>query len=210
MRTLIFVLITLLSTPVLACEPGEATPLPTFEQVTYAISDFQSEVYGHQDMDGFRRYRNMFDVNADESRPIVDSWGAMELMTARHNNYTLMGYPARITTRNNSHFLGERAVKHFNKLGANTSKHFSIGPGAMMGKLVLAHEIAHTFGLNEVEADVFATAYAGHNAWDVAEYYLKTGEGMTSDDIDAHWANEKPNGDYLSPRDRLALQASVI
>jgi hypothetical protein len=173
---------------------GQAQVLPPFSKVEGAIAVFLSEVHGHEGVGGFERRRNMFDVINDPMRPVLDVRGAKELM-GRHNPYTLMGYPARLTTRKNSYFLGSRAQK---ALGLEA--HFNIGPGAYMGKIVLAHEIGHTFGLNEVEADVFAAAYSQHDVWDLAEYYLLHPGG---------WG-EEAGGDYLPAAARLQLIAGAL
>ena len=177
-----------------ACSQNQAQALPTFSKVGGAISEFLSEVYGHEGLEGFGRRRNMFDIVSDPMRPVLDVRGAKELM-GRHNPYTLMGYPARLTARKNSYFLGSRAQK---ALGLEA--HFSLGPGAYMGKIVLAHEIGHVFGLNEVEADVFAAAYAQHDVWDLAEYYLMHPEG---------WG-EEAGEDYLPAAARLQLMAGAL
>lgn len=187
-------LITLTPVNARACDHEQAQELPTFSKVERAISEFLSEVYGHEDLEGFGRRRNMFDVINDPQRPIVDARGPKGLM-GRHNPYTLMGYPARLTTRKNSYFLGERGQR---ALGLKA--HFNVGPGAYMGRIVLTHEVGHAFGLNEVEADVFAAAYAQHDVWDLAEYYLIHPEG---------WG-EEAGGDYLPPAARLQLMAGAL
>lgn len=196
MQFIIALTIALIAFPVnaRACDHEQAQAFPTLSKVERAISEFLSEVYGHEGLEGFTRRRNMFDVINDPMRPVLDVRGAKELM-GRHNPYTLMGYPARLTTRKNSYFLGSQAQK---ALGLEA--HFNIGPGAYMGKIVLAHEIGHTFGLDEVEADVFAAAYAQHDVWDLAEYYLMHPEG---------WG-EEAGGDYLPPAARLQLMAGAL
>lgn len=171
--------------------------LPTFNEVEEGIADFLSEVFGHSKMEGFERNISMFDVVTDPNRPIVDVWGAKEFF-AQENPYTLMGYPARLTTRKNSYFFGEKAQK-----ALNIGPHFNIGPGAYMSKIVLAHEIGHTYGLNEVEADIFAATYAQHDIWDLAEYYLAHPE-------EGYWENASSNNDYLPTQSRIRLMANAL
>tara|TARA_Y100000034_G_C6891917_1_gene410486 strand:+ start:105 stop:701 length:597 start_codon:yes stop_codon:yes gene_type:complete len=197
MRTLLFLISLILINPLtsLACEPSTTNHLPSFAAVEEGINTFLSEVHGHEGIEGFERNINMFDVITPE-RPIVDVRGAKEFM-AQDNPYTLMGVPARLTTRRNSYFFGKRAQKAF-----GLDAHFNLGPEGYMGKIVLAHEIGHIYGLGEVDADIFAAAYAQHGVWDLAEYYLMTEEG--------YWEDSTTDNDYLPNQARLQLMAGAL
>jgi len=200
MRILFFAISLILINPItsLACEPSTTNnhELPSFNTVEEGIDTFLAEVHGHEGIEGFERNISMFDVITPD-RPIVDVWGAKEFFS-QENPYSLMGYPARLTTRKNSYFFGERAQKAF-----NLGPHFNIGPGGYMGRIVLAHEIGHTYGLGEVDADVFAAAYAQHDAWDLAEYFMLHPE-------QGYWEDTASGGDYLPTQDRLRLMASAL
>lgn len=187
--TLIALIITL--TTLTTC--AFAQDLPSNEEVIEAIIDFQEEVKAMASLGGaWAQYPPNMDLIG--TFPITDTRSVkVTEIFKKDNRYTLFGYPAHLRSDRNSGFYGPKVAKAY-----GTPIHFSIGPDGYMGTIVLAHEIAHSFGMGEEDADYFAASIS-YDLWDFAEYYL-TNEESWSD-------HSKGSKDYLPAAQRLQLMA---
>lgn len=188
--------LTLAPLQALSCPPSSsAMTLPSNEVIEEAIIDFQEEVKAFETLgDEWGRYMGM--VEELNQLPITDKRrDKVTDLFKRVNKYTLMGYPAHIRLDRNSAFYSALVAK---KYGSEVS--FGIGPDGFMGKIVLAHEIGHSFGYGEADADYFA-ASTEYDFWDLAQYYF------TKQDP-ADWDTTSSSGkDYLPNATRLYLMS---
>ena len=186
----------IISTSVLPCPPSQQHQnLPSNEVVESAIIDFQEEVKAFEVLgDEWGRYMGM--IEELNQLPIVDKRrDKVTDLFIKVNKYTLFGYPTHIRSDRNSAFYNDLVAK---KYGSQVS--FGIGPDGFMGKIVLAHEIGHSFGYGEADADYFA-ASTDYDMWDLAEYYLTKKDPTDWDSL------EKGSKDYLPNGIRLRLMA---
>lgn len=198
MTTIINTLIALLvlTSQALSSPPSNSPiTLPSNTAVEKAIIDFQEEVRSFEELgDEWGRYMGM--IEELNQLPILDKRrDRVTDLFKRVNKYTLMGYPAHIRADRNSAFYNHLAAENY---GSQVS--FGIGPDGFMGKIVLAHEIGHSFGMGEEDADYFA-ASTDYDLWDLAEYYLTKKDPK---DWDLATSSGK---DYLPSRTRFNLMA---